>query len=282
MKKLLSITFLFSSLVCAQENFIWVDFNTSMQADSYKHILEKNNNMMLKNFFERLYNLFSPARIVPTSVRIPKIIHQIWLGSPFPEKYRAYQESWLKHNPGWEYKLWTDADVASFAWRNKDLFDASKNYGEKSDIWRYEILEQFGGIYIDTDFECLKSMNSLCIYDFYTGIQPLDTNMVQLNNALIASIPHHPLLQKCIEELRNSSHEIQIILRTGPLFFTKLFLKYVPSMMQEFRIVAFPASYFYPCGYEQRGTPASEWQKPESYAVHHWAGSWLKKEAFVQ
>ncbi len=50
----------------------------------------------------------------------------------------------------------------------------------------------------------------------------------------------------------------------------------------EFRDIALPASYFYPCGYEQRGTDRELWCKAESYAVHHWAGSWLKKEAFVR
>ena len=38
---------------------------------------------------------------------------------------------------------------AAFALEQKIL-------GEKSDIFRYEILYRFGGVYVDTDFECIK------------------------------------------------------------------------------------------------------------------------------
>ena len=49
----------------------------------------------------------------------------------------------------------------------------------------------------------------------------------------------------------------------------------------ELKDIALPATYFYPMSYNQRGMVKSTWIKPEAYAVHHWAGSWLKSEAFV-
>ncbi len=47
-------------------------------------------------------------------VRIPKIIHQIWIGSPLPQKYYRWQKSWQKYHPDWEYKLWTERDIEKF------------------------------------------------------------------------------------------------------------------------------------------------------------------------
>ena len=38
----------------------------------------------------------------------------------------------------------------------RDVFERAINPGMKSDIFRYEILKQIGGLYVDTDFECLK------------------------------------------------------------------------------------------------------------------------------
>lgn len=40
-------------------------------------------------------------------------------------------------------------------------FDAAKNYGEKSDILRYEILFVYGGVYADVDVECLQPFDAL-------------------------------------------------------------------------------------------------------------------------
>jgi mannosyltransferase OCH1-like enzyme len=40
-------------------------------------------------------------------------------------------------------------------------FDRASNFGEKSDIWRYEILFRLGGVYVDTDFECVRPFDSL-------------------------------------------------------------------------------------------------------------------------
>ena len=42
------------------------------------------------------------AKKANISTRIPKIIHQIWLGSPLPEKYLAWTHTWMGWH-GWEY-----------------------------------------------------------------------------------------------------------------------------------------------------------------------------------
>lgn len=259
-----------------------VDFDESMQAHNYQKIFEHEIMQKLYTTFREQYIKFNPTTIKPDSkTRIPKKLHQIWLGGNgvLPEEYRQFQESWKRFHPLWKYKLWTEKDIPTFSFKNKDLFDAAKNYGEKSDIWRYEILEQEGGLYIDTDFECLAPFDIFNhTYDFYIGIQPLDTDNVQLGIGLIGTRQGHPLLKLAIKNLRINKHNKQIVSRTGPLFFTQIFYQAAPKT--ELRDIAFPASYFYPCNYNQRNSASFNWLKPESFAVHHWAGSWLKKEAF--
>ena len=78
--------------------------------------------------------------------------------------------------------------------------------------------------------------------------------------------------------IKNNQHIAQIVAKTGPLHFTYCFM--LEAGKDGRRDSALPASYFYPCGYEQRGMSPDCWQMPESYAVHHWAGSWLKPEGF--
>ena len=68
----------------------------------------------------------------------------------FPEKHKAFRETWMQNHPGWEFRLWTDADIEAFGLTNKRLYDETPNYGAKSDIARYEILYRIGGLYVDT------------------------------------------------------------------------------------------------------------------------------------
>ena len=224
---------------------------------------------------------------VPAKVRIPKIIHQIWLGSPFPEKYRRIQKTWTDHHPDWEYRLWTDEDVAAFGLRNQVLYDRAVNWGQKSDILRYEILDRFGGLYIDTDFECVKPFDILhSLFDFYTGImrdQPSGPGeKPMINNGLIGSLPGHPILKLCIENMhfeRGDHNDHNIHATTGPFFFTEIVLSQFKE--RTFKNAVFPAVYFYPLpGVKRRGifgeAERAEWIKPESFAIHYWECSWMK------
>ena len=137
-----------------------------------------------QNFLSTLRNTYNERKLgiihdnfVPQTTRIPRVFHQIWIGpKPLPEKYKRWQKTW-QSIPGWTYKLWTDKDVQQFPLINQDAYYREKNLGARADILRLEILYREGGVYIDTDFECLKP-NLFAIlaseYDFFAGITPLD------------------------------------------------------------------------------------------------------------
>jgi len=265
----------------------YVDFDVSMEAKKYPEKLDPHWGAPVYDILKKIYEKNNLKKIIYTEkVRIPRIIHQIWLGSPVPEEYLWLQKTWLEHNPGWEYRLWTDTEAEEFmAQQSEELqgyYNEAINYGEKSDILKWLVVYTFGGLYTDLpDYECLRPMDMFhhC-YDFYTGIQPLGTSLVQLGAALFAAKPGHPILKHCIDTLRHDRHRVQIVDKTGPIHFTRSFCTVAPQLTTP--VVAFPASYFYPRAYDQSFEQRKEWLKPESFAVHHWAGSWLKKEGFVK
>jgi inositol phosphorylceramide mannosyltransferase catalytic subunit len=221
---------------------------------------------------------------VSEAPRIPKIIHQIWIGGPLPQKYLALQETWKKFHPDWEYRLWTDADLASFPFTDRARFEQATNLAEKADIFRYEILYQYGGLYVDTDFECLKAFDLLHhMCDFYAGLEAIyySRSPVKMGNALIASTPGHPILRKCLEKISQETTDgnpdlIQIV--SGPRCLTKAFLECCQE--GEYLNVAFPFTYFYPLPTVERDRSReevlSDWVQEESFGVHYWEGSWLK------
>lgn len=214
-------------------------------------------------------------RVEPT---IPKIIHHIWLGSSLPEQYIIWRNTWIKKHPDWQCILWTDKDVEALGLINKKMYDATSNYGEKSDIARVEILYRFGGLYVDTDFECLKSFDTLhhCL-DFYAG---LNEGPSAVFNGLMASAPGHPILKAYIENMKRGEHEVDstdaIVHRSGPHYFTKILKKYL--RFHKNRVVLFPTTFFYPWPWWHRFDNKREqilkWVRPETFAIHHWEVSW--------
>lgn len=214
---------------------------------------------------------------------IPRVIHQIWLGSPVPEEYQKWMQSWVNWN-GWEYCLWTDKEVENLTLYNADFYKKATNFGEKSDILRYEILNQFGGLYVDTDFACLNPDFFDFLhrnYTFYVGIEPLENDALRCCNALIGASPGHPLMNKLVEEVASDykkKKQYSIVLKTGPGFLSRILAKY-PDLLKGGMI--FPPTFFYPAVRAElmHGVDCCE---QESAAIHFWEGSWafmpLKKD----
>ena len=229
------------------------------------------------NFLKKLEQL--QTNNLSLTTKIPKIIHQIWLGSPLPEIYQRYQESWKHHHPDWEYRLWTDADVAAFKLINQKSFDKGRNYAQKSDIWRYEILERFGGVYIDSDIECLQKIDLLHeLYDFYAGLAPI-TRKTLINNAMIGIVPHHPILTTCIETI-NATKKIHLqdtLTSCGPIFFSTIVMDFCMSSANTENILILPPTYFYPTDGVTNTAKDPGIVLKSSFAIHYWANQWHGK-----
>ncbi len=262
-----------------------LDFHAAMSnSDRYVHetAFHETNWVAAK----KAYDAYCAGYSYASEPRIPRIIHQIWLGSEFPEKNKFFQQSWQAVHPDWQYILWTDADVESFGLKNKAAFDASTNWGQKSDIFRYEILDRYGGVYVDTDFQAIRPLDLLhhsC--DFYTGTGFGPKCIVYMG--IIGSVPGHPVLKQCIDSISldhqyNQNAAINILYTTGPYHFTRCFFDTLGTVPLG-TCVAFPVNYFYPWPNSFAFTKDSEpinfeetqaWIRPETLAMHHWHASW--------
>jgi mannosyltransferase OCH1-like enzyme len=262
-----------------------ISFDTALQTALYPESLVRSHQVVgieghaLYMHYKQLYKKYAP-NVYPAhdELIIPKIIHQIWLGSPIPSVYKAYMNSWQKKHPTWEYRLWTDDNVHTlFPLYNQAFYDKTENYGTKSDILRWEILYRFGGLYVDVDYECLNSVDELHYrYDLYTGIQPLDAIFLQLGAALVGCRPKHPVLKHCIETIKDDWHRKGTPEKTGPVHFTRSF--YLCAGKDTIDI-ALPPYYVYPLGVTQKPTQAlyEQWINQGSYAIHWWSKSWMPK-----
>ncbi len=251
------------------------------------------------NFFKELYNAHKDLiKVSSEMTRIPKIAHFIWIGPrPFPRESVENVRTWMAKNPDWTFYFWTDRarplpmptmkirmvqDLPFL--KLKECYAKSDSYGEKSDLLRYEILYNEGGVYIDHDVKCFKSFDALnSAFDFYCGIDmPYTSSLpscVYTTNNLIGIKEKHPILLRCMQMLEEKWDQIgqdyagadrdavlnRVLHRTFWLFGQAV---KECSNQGENKDIVFPAYYF--------DAPKEELA---IYARHQYAGAWHETES---
>jgi mannosyltransferase OCH1-like enzyme len=134
---------------------------------------------------------------------IPRYIHQTWKTTDIPSVYRsAWLNSWIDCHPEWHYRLWTDHDLGELARQRFPEFYpifASNTQGVvKSDFGRLLVLYEFGGIYADLDYACLRNFDNLLSRGDLI-VSTMDASLKYIHNALVVSVPRHPLLASVLD-----------------------------------------------------------------------------------
>lgn len=174
-------------------------------------------------------------------------------------------QGWERLHPHWQRRLWTDGNRPVL--RNEECFQRATVAAQRADILRYELVYRFGGVYLDTDMECLRSIDELLdgVEAFAAEEQP-----GELAIGIFGAVARHPWLEDVIEQLPPSMRAHQSILRaTGPGHFTAV-TKGHPE------VTVFPQEHFYPYLAHEPSRAAGPF--PGAYAVHHWHGSWVAPE----
>jgi hypothetical protein len=250
-------------------------------------------------FFKKLYDKNIPLLSEKSQmVRVPKTIHFIWIGpKPFPRESVENVRSWVSKHPDWTFKFWTDRDrplphPKMQKYLIQDLqflklfncYHKSDNYGEKSDLLRYEILYQEGGVYVDHDVKCLQTFQPLNVaYDMYVGMEmPYKTSLsssVLPTNNIVAARSGHPVLRRCIDWLAESWDKIErdypgkdrdsVINRVSHRTFLSLAESFKLLADKEGnRDIALPAFYF--------NAPDD---KKALFSRHLYGGTWFENES---
>jgi mannosyltransferase OCH1-like enzyme len=199
------------------------------------------------------------ARPPAPAMKIPRIFHQIWLGpDPLPEEYARYQQTWLDHHPGWELRFWTEENLPT-PLRRPEAAERLRVAAERSDILRLELLWRFGGVYLDSDFECLRSLEPL-IADAELFVGLAGPNRVR--NGLFGSVAGHPMLDRALDELRPREF-YGYDMEAGPKFLDRI----LAARRDE--VLFLEPDIFYATTPETKRT---------AYALHHAARSWKSAE----
>ena len=168
-------------------------------------------------------------------IRIPRIIHQTWKTNEVPEKWNRTVQSIIELNaPRFEYRLWTDEEIHRFVYEKDAQFyrNTFLTYPldiQRVDAFRYFVLFHQGGLYIDMDNGCLRSLHTL--FNALELVDPEGTHFcafprtvpVGVSNGFMIATPGHPLFQQLINHLWHFNHRflidyLTVMLSAGPLY----------------------------------------------------------------
>lgn len=103
---------------------------------------------------------------------IPKIIHYCWFGgNPLPELAVKCIASWKKYLPEYEIMEWNESNfnLDEYPFAQEAL--ENKKFAFISDVCRLHALKMYGGIYMDTDVEVLKSLDKFLKHSAFSGFE---------------------------------------------------------------------------------------------------------------
>lgn len=205
---------------------------------------------------------------------IPKKIHYCWFGrGQKPELAKKCIESWKKYLPDYEIKEWNEDnfDLSLYPYA-KEAYD-SRKFAFVTDVVRLYALYTEGGIYMDTDVEVLKPLDSLLNYEAVSGFE----SSIQIPTGLMASTKGANSIKELLEDYRGRrfiKNNGDLNLTTNVYYITENLLKYGLVLNNEFQTINgftfFPSDYLCPKSIKDGKIYLTD----NTLTIHHFAGSW--------
>ena len=191
---------------------------------------------------------------------IPKVIHYCWFGrNPKSPLIERCIKSWHEKLPDFEIREWNEDNFDVSAHKYTKAAYSDKKWAFVSDYARLKILEEHGGIYLDTDMFVLRDMAPLLGDELFIGKE----DDVYVNAAILGSVPAHPFLKSLIQKYELLVERVPI-----PIVATNLLKE------NTFNIKVYDKEYFYPFSSETIKNFDGSNAPAQSYAVHLWDYSW--------
>jgi mannosyltransferase OCH1-like enzyme len=187
--------------------------------------------------------------------KIPKLIWQTTSLKYLNGQMIAAAKTIIDRNTDYKYSLYLDSDIEDFlaTYFDENVLSAYRKLKPgafKADLWRYCILYINGGIYVDYKMiskqsfsEFIKSSHELVLV--FSPIECIRMGFTPMYSALIAAVPRHPYIKKCIDQtVENILSEISpypdLLGITGPnMMFNvlKKILKEEPNFFENTKIL---------------------------------------------
>ena len=207
---------------------------------------------------------------------IPKKIHYTWFGSnPMPTNLQKCIDSWKKYCPDYEIIRHSEAN---YDVRKNAYIEAAYDkgaYAYVSDFARLDVLYEYGGIYMDTDVELIRSLDDMLYQDAFCGVEKWQDVTF---GSVSGSVPGNKTLYEFIKFRENLKFDAK---NTCGFYDTQTALRLgyrIDGMTQrvgDMNIYAY--DYFLPYDYMSGKCTITS----NTYAIHWYNGGWLDEASRV-
>ncbi len=207
---------------------------------------------------------------------IPKVIHYCWFGgNPIDDKSKKCMESWKIHCKDYRIIEWNESnfDVNCNPYVH-EAYDSQK-WAFVTDYVRLFCLYNYGGIYMDTDVELIKPLDSLLSHGAFSGFEYED----RIPTGIIAGEKKNPWLKHLLAYyddrhfiLPNGNFDTTTNVTTITNMTKELYPIALNNTFQDFHneLVIYPKDYFCPKSYESGKIHLTK----NTFCIHHFNGSW--------
>lgn len=135
---------------------------------------------------------------------IPKIIHYVWVGkNPKSKLINECIATWHKKLPDYKIVEWNESNFNMHENRYIEEAYAAKKWAFVSDYIRARVINEQGGIYLDTDVRVLTKLDALLNDRAFIGFENKD----YLSAAIFGAEAGHPWMQDIINYYRDLDFE---------------------------------------------------------------------------
>lgn len=211
--------------------------------------------------------------------KIPKVIHYCWFGKGIKsDLHQKCIESWGKYCSEYQVIEWNESnfDVDSCQFTREAYKE--RKFAFVSDYVRLYVLYNYGGIYLDTDAEVIRNIDSFLEYDSFSGYESKD----YIPTAIMGSVKHNEWIKLLLDYyVGRSFYKLDGTLdtKTNVVIITGLTMyNYDIKLNDEMQIFGgnnalFPHDYFCPKDMQTGKINLTD----NTYVIHHFAGSWVDK-----
>ena len=200
---------------------------------------------------------------------IPKVLHRVWIkqddDDEIPPRFEAFWDRFQELHPDWIFRTWYELDDLEFH-GTRPLYDQATTDAGRADVVRFVLMYQFGGVYVDTDYEPLRAFDPLLAdASPFAGYEKDGL----LCPTVLGGPPEHPAYRAVLDLLPRWAVKFppsKPNLQTGPRPLTHAW-----RWRSDVRRLA--RETFYPVGWWERDRLGGPYP-PESFGVHHWEQSW--------
>lgn len=201
------------------------------------------------------------------TIEIPRKLHFVWVGDP-DRCPNNLIDTWRDKNPSCSVTVWGNLELFEHNWITKalmhNLFDQGIYCGV-ADLMRYEILLNEGGVAIDADSECLRTLPEFIFQsEVFAAWESEIARPGLIANGTMGAVARSKFLIHIIDEIINEKNieGKQAWQVFGPGRITQTYRKF-----QYHKLVIHPSYYFTP----EHFTGVRYDGNGESYARQFWA-----------